>query len=150
MVHRVESQVTDANPATTIQDADTDPVLHHSIGTPVDSDHEADIDDDTASLVTCPGGRPSVERIESMFSDATESVAGEGAVPQDEDPPPVEDITPGRALRGGFGESRRSGCVSSDAVQSSRDENSPKILARGIQICDPICFTGGQRGQHGT
>ena len=29
VVHRVESQVTDTNPATTIQDADTDPVLHH-------------------------------------------------------------------------------------------------------------------------
>ena len=47
------------------------------------------------------GGRPSGERIESMFSAATESVTGEGA-------PPVEDITPGCALRGGFGESRRS------------------------------------------
>ena len=29
MVHRVESQVTNANPATTVQDADTDPVVHH-------------------------------------------------------------------------------------------------------------------------
>ena len=29
MVHRVESRVTDANPATTVRDADTDPVVHH-------------------------------------------------------------------------------------------------------------------------
>ena len=49
----------------------------------------------------------------------------------------------------GSGESRRSGCFSSDSVQSSRDEKSPKILGRSIQICHPICFGEGQRGQKG-
>ena len=93
--HRVDI---DANPAT-IQDAYTE-VLHHSIGTPVDSDHEADIDDDTASFVAGPGGEdPMWNEFESMLSDAPESVAGEGVAPQEEDPVPMEDITPGRALR---------------------------------------------------
>ena len=71
-------------------------MLHHSIGTPEDSDHEADIDDDTASFVAGPGGEdPMWNEFESMLSDAPESVAGEGVVPHEEDPVP----TPGRALR---------------------------------------------------
>ena len=96
VVHRVESQVSEAILATV---QDTEPV-HHAIGTPVDSDHESDIDDDTVSLVVGPGGKDPVwNEFESMFSEVPESVAGEGVVPQEEDPVPVEDITPGRVLR---------------------------------------------------
>ena len=84
MVHRLNRKSQTPIPATTVHDADTDPVLHHSIGTPVDSDHEADIDDDTASLVAGPGGEDPVwNEFESLLSDAPESVAGEGVVPQE-------------------------------------------------------------------
>ena len=87
VVHKVESQVSETIPAIV---QDTEPVLHH----------EFDIDDDTVSLVAGPGGEDPVwNEFESMFSDVPDSVVGEGVVPQEEDPVPVDDITPGRVLR---------------------------------------------------